>query len=177
MIYPIPALLISSGTKDGRYNMMTAAWTGTICSDPPMTYISLRPERYSHDIIKDTGEFVINLTTRKLLKVADEAGVKSGRDIDKFKELGVTPVKGTLEFAPMIKESPVSIECRVKDIVPLGSHDMFIGEVVSVFADDEYLDSSGAFDLRETSPICYCHGAYFELGKRLGKFGFSVQKK
>ena len=177
MLYPLPVVLVSCGTAEGKYNMMTAAWTGTICSDPPMAYISIRPERYSHDIIKDTGEFVINLTTKKLVKITDEAGVKSGRDLDKFREFGLTPHIGTLKYAPMIKESPVSIECRVKEMVPLGSHDMFIAEVVSVFADDAYLDSKGAFDLRETEPICYCHGSYFELGKRLGKFGFSVKKK
>ena len=177
MIYPLPAVLVSCGGTDGRKNMLTIAWTGTICSDPPMVYISVRPERYSYDLIKETGEFVINLTNKELSEVTDEAGVRSGRDMDKFEYFGLTPEKGELVYAPMIMEAPVSIECKVKDVIPLGTHDMFIANVISVFADEAYMDEDGKFDLRDTDPLCYCHGEYYTLGKKLGKFGYTVRKK
>ena len=177
MVYPLPSILASCADKEGNTNMITIGWTGTICSDPAMAYISVRKSRYSHHMISETGEFVINLTTEALAHATDYAGVKSGKDIDKFKELGLTPVKGTLEYAPMIAESPVCIECKVEQVLELGSHDMFIGRVVAVHADEAYMDENGKFDLAKAHPIVYAHGQYYGMGKRIGKFGFSVEKK
>ena len=177
MVYPLPAVLASCADKEGNTNMITIGWTGTICSDPAMAYVSVRKSRYSHHMISETGEFVINLTTEALAHATDYAGVKSGKDIDKFKELGLTPVKGTLEYAPMIAESPVCIECKVEQVLELGSHDMFIGRVVAVHADEAYMDENGKFDLAKAHPIVYAHGQYYGMGKRIGKFGFSVEKK
>ncbi|WP_066503593.1 flavin reductase family protein [Abyssisolibacter fermentans] len=177
MIYPLPAVMVSCGNCKDNYNIITIAWTGTICTNPPMTYISVKPSRHSYDIIKETGEFVINLTCESLVKATDYCGVKSGRDFDKFKEMNLTIEKATKVDAPMIKESPVNIECKVKDIIPLGSHDMFTAEVVAVNIDDEYLDENNSFHLNKAKPICYSHGGYFGLGKKLGHFGFSVAKK
>lgn len=177
MLYPLPAVMVTCRRGDEKPNIITIAWTGTICSDPAMVYISVRPERYSYDIIKETGEFVINLTTERLARAADLCGVKSGRDIDKFEYCGLTPAGSRHVSVPSIAESPVSLECRVKDIVPLGTHDMFIAEVLSVSVDPSYIDDNGKFDLSAASPLVYSHGEYFGLGRYIGRFGFSVQKK
>lgn len=177
MIYPLPAVLVSCGATPEEYNMLTVAWTGTICSDPAMCYISVRPERHSYDIIKRTGEFVINLTTEALARATDWCGVKSGKDVNKWREMGLTPVPATVVNAPLIEESPVSIECRVKQILPLGTHDMFIAEVVNVVVDEQYLDEKGKFDMVRAGLMAYSHGEYFTLGKSLGHFGWSVRKK
>ncbi len=177
MLYPIPAVMVSCGIPGERPNIITVAWTGTICSDPAMVYISIRPERHSYDIIKKTGEFVINLTTEKLAKITDLCGVKSGRDIDKFREYGLTAMKSKHVSAPSIGESPVNIECKVKQVIPLGSHDMFIAEVRGVTVDAQYMDESGKFDLAKARPLVYSHGEYFAEGHFIGKFGFSVKKK
>ena len=161
MIYPLPAVLVSCGATPEEYNMLTVAWTGTICSDPAMCYISVRPERHSYDIIRRTGEFVINLTTEALARATDWCGVKSGRDVNKWQEMGLTPVPATVVNAPLIEESPVSIECRVKQIIPLGTHDMFIAEVLNVKADEKYLDEqTGKFDLAASGLMAYVHGGY-----------------
>ena len=177
MVYPVPAVLVSCGDEPANYNLLTIAWTGTICSEPAMTYISVRPERHSHAIIKRTGEFVINLTNKKLAFATDYCGVKSGRDLNKFKQMKLTPVVGAHVKAPLVKESPLNIECRVEEIKPLGSHDMFIAKVLGIQADKEYIDKKGAFNLARTEPICYSHGKYYLLGKELGHFGFSVRKR
>lgn len=177
IIYPLPAVLVSCGENPEEYNMITIAWTGTINSDPPMCYISVRPGRHSYEIIKRTGEFVINLTTEKLAKATDWAGCRSGRKYDKWKELNLTAAPAKVVKAPIIEESPVNIECRVKDIVELGSHHMFISEVVSVSVDDEFLNEKQAFSFSKANPLVYSHGHYFGLGKKIGKFGWSVEKK
>ena len=175
-IYPIPAVIVSCGTME-KSNIITVAWTGILNTNPAMCYISVRPERYSHDIIKENGEFVINLTTEKLARATDWCGVRSGRDHDKFKEMKLTKEKGNFVKAPLIKESPVSVECRVKEIIPLGSHDMFVAEVLSIDADEKYIDEKGAFDISKCNLMAYANGGYYPLGKKIGKFGFSVQKK
>lgn len=178
MIYPVPAVLVSCGATPEEYNIFTVAWTGTVCTDPPMCYISVRPERHSYEIIKRTGEFVINLTTESLARATDWCGVRSGRDYDKFAEMGLTPVPSAVVSAPALGESPVSIECRVKDIVKLGTHDMFLADVVNVLVSEEFIDEeSGKLDLERAHPLAYCHGEYFSLGKVLGHFGWSVRKK
>ena len=178
MIYPIPAALITCGDFDGEYNVLTVAWMGTICSNPPMCYISVRPERHSYPLIKDNMEFVINLTTKDLAFETDWCGVRSGKDYDKFKEMKLTPSKAQMVKAPIIEESPINIECKVKEIVHLGSHDMFIAEVVNVLADDKYLNpETGAFKLQDANLLVYSHGNYYETGNQIGKFGWSVQKK
>lgn len=178
MIYPVPAVLVSCGAKPEEYNVLTVAWTGTICSDPAMCYISVRPERHSYEIIKRTGEFVINLTTEQLAKATDWCGVRSGRDYDKFSEMGLTPIPSAVVSAPALAESPVAIECRVKEIIPLGTHDMFLAEVVNVLVDKEFIDAdSGKLDLERARPLAYCHGEYFGLGRLIGHFGWSVRKK
>jgi flavin reductase (DIM6/NTAB) family NADH-FMN oxidoreductase RutF len=178
MIYPVPAVLVSCGDERLGYNIITIAWTGTLCSDPPLCYISVRPERHSYDLIKQTGAYVINLTTRALVFATDWCGVQSGRDKDKFKEMKLTPFKAQKVSAPLIAESPLNIECRVREIVPLGSHDMFISEVVAVNAEQDLINPlTGAFQLSQADPICYLHGRYFQLGRMLGTFGFSVRKK
>jgi len=177
MIYPLPAALISCGSNPEEQNIFTVSWLGTICSDPPMCYISVRPSRYSHDIIKRNGEFVINLTTEELARATDWCGVRSGRDYNKFLEMKLTPGKATIVHAPVIEESPVCIECRVKEVIPLGSHDMFIADVVNVRADEQFLDSeTGRFDMQRAGLLAYSHGHYYALGKKIGKFGWSVQK-
>lgn len=179
MLYPVPAVMISCADKEGRANVMTAAWAGTICSDPVMLSVSIRKERFSHHIIKETGEFVVNLTTEKLVKVTDYVGVKSGKDIDKFNlpgDLKITKSPSQKIKAPGIAESPVNLECKVKDIIELGSHDMFIAEVVNTVVDEKYLDENGKFDLSKAGLITYSHGEYYSLGKYLGKFGYSVRK-
>lgn len=176
MIYPIPAVMVSCGATPDEYNIMTAAWTGTICSEPPMCYVSIRPERHSYDIIKRTGEFVINLTTESLAEPTDWCGVRSGRDFDKFGRCGLTPEKSSVVAAPAILEAPVSIECRVKNIIPLGSHDMFIGEVVNVLVDESLIDDrTGKLDLQKSGLLCYSHGEYFKIGEYIGSFGWSVK--
>ncbi len=180
MLYPVPAVLISCADEEGHANVMTAAWAGTICSDPVMLSFSIRKERYSHDIIERTGECVVCLTTRKLAKVTDYVGVKSGRDIDKFAldgDLKLTKTESKYVKAPGIEESPVCLECRVKQVIELGSHDMFIAEVLSTDIDDRYPDEKGRFDLAAADLIAYSHGEYYTLGQLLGKFGFSVKKK
>lgn len=177
MLYPLPAVLVSASDKQGGKNVFTVAWTGTICSDPPMVSISVRPERYSYHMIQETGEFVINLTTESLAFAVDYCGVKSGRDVDKFKEMRLTPVPAEKVKAPLIKESPVNIECRVTEVKKLGTHDMFLAEVVAVHADEAYMDENGRFFLAKARPLVYSHGTYFALGKELGSFGYSVRKK
>lgn len=176
VLYPVPAVMVSCGTMEEK-NIITVAWTGTINSDPAMTYVSIRPGRHSHDIIKNNGEFVINLVTERLAYACDFCGVRSGRDLDKFAEMHLTAQPGNAVLAPIIAESPVNIECKVKEIIPLGTHDMFLAEVVSVQVSEEYLDESGKFHFDKTKPICYSHGAYYGLGKKLGTFGYSVRKK
>lgn len=178
MIYPLPAVMVSCGSVPDEYNIITISWTGTICTDPAMCYISVRPQRHSYDIIKRNGDFVINLSTRSLAFAADWCGVKSGKDHRKFQEMGLTPVASSKVKAPLIEESPVNIECIVKEIKELGSHHMFISEVVAVNADEEYVDkTSGLFRLNDAEPISYLHGKYYETGSFIGKFGFSVEKK
>ena len=178
MIYPLPALMVSCGSDESDYNILTVAWTGTVCTNPPVCYISLRPERHSYEIIKRTGEFVLNLTTRALARATDWCGVRSGRDFNKFSEMHLTPIKGEVVSAPVIAQSPLNIECRVRQIVPLGSHDMFIADVVNVQADDSLIDlKTGHFDLEKAQLIAYSHGQYYELGRRIGKFGWSVERK
>ncbi|MBP5365717.1 MAG: flavin reductase family protein [Bacteroidales bacterium] len=177
-LYPLPAVMVSVGDAPENYNIITVSWTGTICSDPAMCYISVRPERHSYEIIKRTGEFVINLTTEQLAFATDWCGVRSGREVDKFAEMRLTPVASHVVRCPSIAESPVSIECRVKQIIPLGTHDMFVANVVNVSADDQYIDpATGAFDLSKAHPLCYSHGKYYALGREIGHFGFSVKKK
>lgn len=178
MIYPLPAMLVSCGATPDEYNVFTAAWVGTICSDPAMCYVSIRPERFSHDIVKRNMAFTLNLTTEELARATDWCGVRSGRDYDKWKEMHITPVKGVKVAAPYVEESPMSIECRVRDIVHLGTHDMFIAEVMNIIADDKYLDEkTGLLDLKKANVIAYCHGEYFRLGEAIGKFGWTVKKK
>ena len=176
MLYPVPAVMVSCGREGEKPNIITLAWVGNVCSDPVMLTISVRKNRYSYDIIKETGEFVVNLTNRELARACDWCGVKSGRDFDKYKEMGLTPSKSETVKAPGIAESPVSIECKVKDIVELGTHDMFVAEVTAVTVDDKYMDESGKFYLDAADLIAYSHGEYFTLGEKLGKFGFSVKK-
>ena len=176
MIYPLPAVLVSVGATEDEYNLFTVAWTGTVCTNPPMCYISVRKERHSYDIIRRTGEFVINLTTEALAEATDWCGVRSGRNFDKFKECGLTPEKSAVVAAPSIAESPISIECRVKQIIPLGSHDMFIGEVVNVAVDEHYIDAeTGKLDIAKMRLLAYAHGAYFTIGEQIGTFGWTVK--
>jgi flavin reductase (DIM6/NTAB) family NADH-FMN oxidoreductase RutF len=178
MIYPLPAVMVSCGSVPEEYNIITISWTGTICTDPAMCYISVRPERHSYGIIRKNGGFVINLTTKELAFATDWCGVKSGNKFNKFEEMSLTPVPATKVSAPMIKESPVNIECIVREIKELGSHHMFISEVVAVHADEKYIDNkTGLFRLNEAIPLCYSHGKYYETGPFIGKFGFSVERK
>ena len=178
VLYPVPAVLVSCGATPEEYNLLTVAWTGTVCTNPPMCSISVRPERHSYGIIRRTGEFVINLTTRRLARATDWCGVRSGRDCDKFREMGLTPVAAEAVAAPLLAESPVNIECRVRQVVPLGSHDLFIAEVVGVQVDEELIDpATGRFCLERAAPIVYSHGEYFTLGEALGHFGWSVRKR
>lgn len=176
MLYPTPAVMVSCQGKDERPNIITVAWSGTINTNTAMLYISIRKSRYSYDIIKKSGEFVVNLVTKELTFAADYCGVRSGREVDKFAETGLTLLPSRHINAPGIAESPVNIECRVKDIIPLGSHDMFLSEVMGVTIEDKYMDETGKFCLNDAGLVAYSHGEYFELGKKLGKFGYSVQK-
>lgn len=176
MVYPLPAVLITC--KDGdKENIFTVAWTGTICTDPAMTYISVRKERFSYDMIKNSGVFCINLTTEDLAYATDYCGVRSGRNENKFESLNLETEKCTKIDAPMLKKSPITIECQVEEIKELGSHDMFLAKVLAVNVDDKYMDETGRFDMEACNLIAYSHGQYYKLGERLGKFGFSVQKK
>ncbi len=178
MVYPVPAVLVSCGSGVEDYNMFTASWVGTICTNPPMCYVSIRPERHSYEIIKRTGEFVLNLTNEDMAYATDWCGVKSGRDINKFSEMRLTPRRGEKVAAPIVIESPLSIECKVKDVVELGSHHMFIAEVINVQADKRYIDPvTQEFKLYDAKLIAYSHGHYYKLGEELGRFGWSVKKK
>lgn len=177
MLNPVPAVMVSVTDKDGRSNIITVAWAGTVCTNPPMVSISVRPSRYSYKMIEDTGEFVINLTNESLVKACDYCGVVSGRDVDKFKKTGLTPIPMEHVRAMGIGESPVNMGCRVTEKRVLGSHTMFIAEVVGVTVDDSYMDETGKFHINESGLVMYSHGEYFALGKNLGKFGFSVKKK
>lgn len=177
MLYPLPVVMVSMADRAGKTNIITIAWTGTVCTNPPMVSISVRPERYSYPILKETGEFVINLTTRGLAFATDYCGVKSGRDVDKFRDMDLTPLPGERVNAPLIAESPVNIECRVRQIIPLGSHHMFLADVTAVHADERYMDESRKFHLEKAEPIVYSHGAYLVCGEQLGTFGYSVKKK
>ncbi|MCF2667558.1 MULTISPECIES: flavin reductase family protein [Lachnospiraceae] len=178
MLYPLPAVMVSAADREGNSNILTVAWTGTICSDPAMLYISVRPERYSYHMIKETGEFVVNLTTEKLAYATDWCGVRSGRDVDKWKEMKLTKGKAEkLEYAPIIQESPVNIECKVTEVKELGSHHMFLAEVKAVQVDEKYMKKNGKFELNSTGLLTYSHGEYLSLGASLGTFGWSVRKK
>ena len=177
MLYPVPVVMVSCGSKGGEKNIITIAWAGTICSDPAMVSISVRPERYSYDMIRETGEFVINLTTEKMAFATDYCGVKSGRDVDKFKETKLTREQASHVGAPLIKESPVSIECRVREIQELGSHSLFLADVLAVHVESDYMDEKGKFDLAKAQPMVYSHGEYYGIGKKLGTFGYSIKKR
>lgn len=177
MLYPLPAVLVTVTDSQGRDNVLTIGWTGTICSDPAMVSISVRPERYSYHMIKETGEFVINLTTNSLAYATDYCGVRSGRDVDKFAEAKLTKLPAQKVKAPLIAESPVNIECKVTQSIALGSHEMFLATVEAVTVDDAYLDSNNTFHLSKADPIVYSHGEYYTLDRMIGKFGYSVRKK
>ncbi|MCT4615534.1 MAG: flavin reductase family protein [Marinifilaceae bacterium] len=177
LIYPLPAVMVSCGDKKENFNIITIAWTGTICTDPAMCYISIRKNRHSYQLIKDTQEFVINLTTKALARATDWCGVKSGKDFNKFEEMKLTAGKSKNLKCPTIEESPINIECKLENIIELGSHDMFIAKVVNIQADEKYMDENGKFCLDKAQPIAYSHGHYYELGQMIGKFGYSVQKK
>ncbi len=177
MIYPLPAVLISCQREGETPNIFTVAWTGTICTNPAMAYISVRPERHSYKIIEETREFVINLSTEDIVKAVDFCGVRSGRDVDKFKETGLTPIPAQMVKAPLVEESPVNIECRLKEIVKLGSHDMFIAQVLGVNVDTKYLNEKGKFELSKSKLVAYSHGEYYGLGDLIGTFGYSVRKE
>ncbi|MGL5435934.1 MAG: flavin reductase family protein [Lachnospiraceae bacterium] len=177
MLYPVPAVMVSVADMEGNSNIITVAWTGTICTNPAMLYISVRPQRYSYHMLKETGEFVVNLTTRRLARAADYCGVRSGKDVDKWKEMHLT--KGTAQkvSVPLIEESPVNLECRITEVKELGSHHMFLAEVLAVDVDAAYLNDKGKFELNKTDLVAYSHGEYLETGKCLGTFGYSVRKK
>ena len=178
MIYPLPAALISCGSCPDDFNLITLSWMGTICSNPPMCYISVRPERHSYEIIRKNMEIVINLTNEDMAFATDWCGVKSGRDFNKFEEMKLTPIQGDVVKAPVVQESPLSIECKVKEIIPLGSHDMFIADVVNVQANVRFIDpETDTFNMKEAKLIAYSHGHYYKLGEEIGKFGWTVQKK
>lgn len=177
MLYPLPAVMVSCADSKGNSNIITVAWTGTICTNPPMVYISVRPERYSYSMIKETKEFVINLTTEKLAKATDFCGVRSGRDVDKFQEMKLTKETASKVSAPLIKESPINIECQVTEIKELGSHHMFLAQVVAVHAEEAFLNEKQKFDLAKANPIVYSHGTYYGLDQVIGTFGYSVKKK
>lgn len=177
MLYPLPAVMVSVGDRTGNTNILTVAWTGTICTNPAMVYISVRPQRHSYHMIQETEEFVINLTTEKLAKATDYCGVRSGRDVDKWKEARLTPLRAeTLQYAPIIEECPVNIECKVTEIKELGSHHMFLAEVSAVQVDGTYMNAQNKFELNKTGLLAYSHGEYLGLGKKLGTFGYSVRK-
>jgi len=177
MLYPVPAVMVSCADKEGNKNIVTIAWAGTICSDPAMVSISVRPERHSYKMIRETGEFVINLTTKDLTYATDWCGVKSGRDVDKFTEMKLTAAKAdSLQYAPIIDESPVNLECKVKQVLELGSHHMFVAEITGVQISEKHMNENGKFELNQTGLVAYSHGEYFVLGEKIGKFGYSVKK-
>ena len=176
MLYPLPAVMVSLTDKEGNSNIITLAWAGTICTNPPMLSVSIRPERYSYNIIKETGEFVVNLTTKELAYATDYCGVKSGKDVDKFGKMRLTKLASEKINSVAIAESPVNIECKVRQIMELGSHSLFIADVVNVRVDSRYLDEKGRFNLAKSELIAYSHGRYYELGKELGTFGYSIKK-
>jgi len=177
MLNPLPAVMVSMKSKDGINNIITVAWCGNLCTNPPILYISVRPERYSYNIIKDTGEFVVNLVNKDLTYACDFCGVRSGKDHDKFKELNLTPIESKYVKAPSIEESPVNIECRVRQIIELGSHHMIMADILGVTIDNKYMDKNGRFSLEDANLISYSHGEYYTLGEYVGKFGYSVKKK
>ena len=178
MLAPVPVVLVSCGNQELGTNIITIAWAGTVCSDPAMVSISVRKSRYSHRLIKETGEFVVNMTSVELLRATDWCGVKSGKDVDKWEAMGLTAIASKTVGAPSIGESPVSLECKVRQVIELGSHDMFIGEVTQVRADQRYInENSGALDMGKIGMICYAHGEYYAVGKKIGRFGWSVRKK
>ena len=177
MIYPLPAVMVSVTDGEGNDNIITVAWTGPVCTNPAMAYISVRPSRYSYGMLKKTGEFVINLTTEKLAFATDFCGVRSGRDVDKFEKLNLTKEKAQYVSAPMIGEAPVSIECRVREVKELGSHDMFLADVLAVHADEAYMDKKNKFHLNDAGLLVYSHGEYLAGGRKVGTFGYSVKKK
>ncbi len=177
MLYPVPAVMVSCKRNDEKPNIITVAWAGTVCSEPVMVSISIRKERYSYEIVKETGEFVINLVTKDLVFATDYCGVRSGREVDKFAQMKLTSFSSRQIHAPGIVESPVNLECRVRQILPLGSHDMFVAEVVGVTVDERLLDEKGKFHLNDAGLVAYSHGEYFELGKKIGQFGYSVKKQ
>lgn len=176
MLYPLPVVMVSVTDGAGNDNIITVAWTGTVCSDPPMLSVSVRPERHSYSMIKQTGEFVVNLVTKDLVYATDYCGVKSGREVDKFREMKLTRLPASRVKAPLIGESPVNLECRVSQVIPLGTHDMFLAEIVAVHADRQYMDEKGKFHLEQAEPVVYSHGAYLATGENLGTFGYSVRK-
>lgn len=177
MLNPSPVVMVSCGNTPDEYNIITIAWTGTICSDPPLCYISVRPERFSHDIIKRNGTFIINLVDNRLAPIADWCGVVSGRKVNKFLETELTPIRGSVVNAPLIKEAPVNLECEVQTLIPLGSHDMFIAEIVAVHVNENLFSlKTNAIELQRANIVAYSHGHYYDLGKIIGKFGFSVDK-
>lgn len=177
MLYPLPAVLVTVRDKEGRDNMITIAWAGTACTNPPMLYISVRPERYSYKALRETGEFVVNLTTKDMAKAVDYCGVRSGKDVDKFKQTGLQKGETSKVNVSVIEDSPVNIECKVRELLELGSHHMFLADVVHVTVDDRYMDEKGTFHLERANPIVYSHGTYFDIGNSLGTFGYSVRKK
>ena len=178
MVYPLPAVMVSTADREGNDNIITVAWTGTVCTNPAMLYISVRPERYSYNMLRESGEFVVNLTTEKLAKATDWCGVRSGRDFDKWKEMHLTRGKAEkLTYAPIIQESPVNIECKVTEVQELGSHHMFLAKVEAVQVDESYMNETGKFELNDTQLLAYSHGEYYTLGKKLGTFGYSVRKQ
>lgn len=177
LLYPVPAVMVSCQRPGEAPNIITVAWAGTVCSDPAMVSVSVRKQRHSYGILKDAGEFAVNLVTKDLVYAADYCGVKSGRDVDKFKELKLTPLPSSRIQAPGIEESPVNLECRVCQVMELGSHDLFLAQVVGVTVDSEWMDEKGVFHLNDAGLVAYSHGEYFLLGEKLGKFGYSVQKK
>lgn len=178
MIYPLPAMMVSCGATPDEYNVFTASWVGTICSDPAMCFVSIRQSRHSYEIVKRNMAFTLNLTNEDLARATDWCGVRSGRDYNKFAEMNLSPMKGVKVDAPYINEAPMSIECRVKQIIHLGTHDMFIADVMNVLADKRFIDpQTGEFDLKKANLIAYSHGEYFKLGEKIGNFGWSVKKK
>ena len=178
MVYPLPAVMVSTADREGNDNIITVAWTGTVCTNPAMLYISVRPERYSYHMLRESGEFVVNLTTEKLAKATDWCGVRSGRDFDKWKEMHLTRGKAEkLTYAPIIQESPVNIECKVTEVQELGSHHMFLAKVGAVQVDESYMNETGKFELNDTQLLAYSHGEYYTLGKKLVTFGYSVRKQ
>lgn len=176
MLYPLPVVLVTLADGD-KQNIFTVAWAGTVCTNPPMVSISVRPERYSYDMIRRSGEFVLNLTTKELVYAADYCGVRSGRDVDKLEHLKLNTLKAEHVKAPLLADSPVSIECRMIQVQELGSHHMFVAEVLAVHADEKYLDEKGRFDLAKSEPIVYSHGTYYDLGEAIGTFGYSVRRQ